>query len=334
VRLGLISDTNVGPLHGARVRAALERRGATVSYFEVPAGEISKSLGTVAEVAEALAHAGLGRRSALLALGGGVVGDFTGFVASIFMRGVPYAQLPTTLLAQVDSSVGGKTGVDLPAGKNLVGTFWQPRLVYADLSLLATLPARELSAGLAEVLKHGVIADAELFARLDAQAEVARAGDAALLGELVAWSCRIKAAVVGDDERETVEAPDGGRARLNFGHTIGHAIEAASLERAQPLKHGEAVALGMLAAARVGAELGVGDPWLEAQLLAVLPRLGLPTELDAWLVPEVLARVSVDKKRTAGGALRFVVVDRLGSSRTVSVTAGELAEMLLPGRIK
>src|SRR5262249_19338715 len=186
--LGLVSDSNVGPLHGGRVRQALEARGARVGYLEVPAGEAAKSLSTVEKLAEGLVARGLSRSAALLALGGGVVGDLTGFVASIFMRGVPYAQLPTTLLAQVDSSVGGKTAVDLPAGKNLVGSFWQPRLVYADLSMLATLPARELSAGLAELLKHGAIADAALFDKIEEHAEAARRGDKALLGELVAWS--------------------------------------------------------------------------------------------------------------------------------------------------
>ncbi len=329
VPLALVTDDVVGALHAGRYRAALEESGAQVAYLEVPAGEASKSLATVEEVAQRLVELGVGRRSLLLALGGGVVGDLTGFVASIFMRGVPYVQLPTTLLAQVDSSVGGKTGVDLLAGKNLVGSFWQPELVYSDLSTLGTLPPRQLSAGLAELAKHGAIADRALFERLEREAEAARRGDRELLAELVAWSCRIKAAVVGSDERET--ASDGGRARLNFGHTVGHAIEAASLATEAPLLHGEAVALGMLAAARVGAQLPPdqthGDPGLEERLLALWPRLGLPTDLDPWLRPEVLARMAVDKKR-AGSHLRFVVVDRLGSSTTVSIEPERLAEML------
>jgi shikimate kinase/3-dehydroquinate synthase len=324
--LGLVSDSHVGPLHGARVRRMLEERGARVAYVEVPAGEPSKSLAMVEKVAQSLVEKELTRSSALLALGGGVVGDLTGFVASIFLRGVPYAQLPTTLLAQVDSSVGGKTGVDLAAGKNLLGSFWQPRLVYADLSMLATLPPRELSAGLAELLKHGAIADAALFERLEAQAEAARAGDRALLADLVAWSCRIKAQVVGDDERET--ASEGGRARLNFGHTIGHAIEAASLETEAPLKHGEAVALGMLAAVRVADRLGAGDPRLEARLQKLFPRLGLPVDLDVWLRPEVLGRVAVDKKRS-GKHLRYVIVPRLGEASTLELAPERLVEILL-----
>jgi 3-dehydroquinate synthase len=332
VPLGLVSDDVVGALHGGRYREALESRGVRVAYLEVAAGEASKSLDTVGEVSERLVELGLGRRAALVALGGGVVGDLTGFVASIFMRGVPWVQLPTTLLAQVDSSVGGKTGVDLDAGKNLLGSFWQPRLVYADLCTLATLPPRELSAGLAELIKHGVICDAALFERIERDADRVRAPkseeERALLAELVAWSCRIKALVVGGDERETaVDDPAGGRARLNFGHTVGHAIEAASLETDAPLKHGEAVALGMLAAARVGAELGKGDASLEARLHALFPRLGLPVDLDPWLRPEVLARVAVDKKRT-GAKLRFVIVPRLGESATVELTPEALAEML------
>jgi 3-dehydroquinate synthase len=323
---GLVSDSNVGPLHAPRIRQALEACGAQVAYVEVLAGEPSKSLSSVENVAQQLVSAGLTRRSALLALGGGVVGDLTGFVASIFLRGVPYAQLPTTLLAQVDSSVGGKTGVDLPAGKNLVGSFWQPKLVYADLTTLETLPARELSAGLAELLKHGAIADRALFERIERDADQLRAGNLQLMGELIAWSCRIKASVVAGDERET--AQEGGRALLNFGHTVGHAIEAASFETAQPLKHGEAIALGMLAAARFGARVGEGAPDLEARLGALLPRLGLPIDLERWLRPEVLARVAVDKKR-AGATLKFVVVPSLGVAKTIAIAPERVAEILL-----
>jgi 3-dehydroquinate synthetase len=262
-----------------------------------------------------------------------VVGDLGGFVASIFLRGVPYVQVPTTLLAQVDSSVGGKTGVNLPAGKNLAGAFHQPMLVYCDLSTLSSLPARDVSSGLAEIVKHGVIADETLLALLEQRAEEARdvVGGRSLIAELIRRSCAIKARVVSADERELeVEQPGGGRARLNFGHTFGHALEAASasLPGDQPLRHGEAVALGMIAAARVGAALGVGDPKLEARLTALLPRLGLPVDLDARLHPASLDRIKVDKKRI-GNQLQFVVVDRVGSTVIRPIEPEKLVEFLL-----
>jgi 3-dehydroquinate synthase len=325
--LGLLTDETVARLHGPRVEQALRARGLDPARVTVPDGEGSKSLRTVETVAEALAQRGLDRRAALLALGGGVVGDLGGFVASVFLRGVTVIQAPTTLLAQVDASVGGKTGVNLPSGKNLVGTFHQPALVYADVTALATLSPRDLASGLAEVVKHGAIASAELFELLERRAEAARAGDPELLEELVERSCAIKAAVVAADERETGA---GGRERLNFGHTVGHALETASLAAA-PLRHGEAVALGMLAAARVGARLGLGDATLEARLAPLLGRLGLPVDLDAHLSPAVLARVGVDKKR-AGGRVSFVLVDRIGSSLVTPLAPAELEQILLAGK--
>ncbi len=253
-----------------------------------------------------------------------MVGDLGGFIASIFLRGIACVQVPTTLLAQVDAAVGGKTAVNLPAGKNLVGTFHQPLLVYADVTALATLPPRELASGLAEVVKHGAIADPDLLAVLEAQAERARAGDPELLAALVTRSCQIKAEVVMADERERAS---GKRALLNFGHTIGHALEADSLAGPEPLRHGEAVALGMLAAARVGARLGAGDAGLEARLRALLGRLGLPTDFERRLAPQVLARIAVDKKR-AGGEIAFVIVERAGAARLERLGAERLREIL------
>lgn len=331
--VGLLTDDTVAQLHLARFKAALEAAALRVVPLVVPDGEGSKSFHRMEAVCEGFVRGGLDRRSLIAALGGGVVGDLGGFVASILLRGVGCVQLPTTLLAQVDSSVGGKTGVNLPSGKNLAGTFSQPLFVYADVTTLATLSARDISAGLAEVVKHGAIADAALFEDLESRAEDARAGDPALLAELVASSCRIKAAIVAADERET-DAGDkkGGRARLNFGHTVGHALESASYESPrledEPLRHGEAVALGMIAAARVGVALGVGDRTLEERLLDLLPRLGLPVDLDARLSPSVLARVGVDKKR-AGATLQLVLVDHVGSSTTARVTSEKLGEILL-----
>ncbi|MFI5289966.1 MAG: 3-dehydroquinate synthase, partial [Polyangia bacterium] len=284
---------------------------------------------TVEQVADRFVKGGLDRRSLVVALGGGVVGDLGGFVASVFLRGVPYVQVPTTLLAQVDSSVGGKTGVNLASGKNLVGTFHQPLCVYADLTTLSTLPARDLSSGLAEIVKHGVIADEALLLRLEERAEEARAGDPALLAELVRRSCAIKAEVVATDERELLsDAPGGGRAQLNFGHTVGHALESASAGGPAPLRHGEAVALGMIAAARVGEKLGLGDPALEARLVALLPRLGLPTDLDRRLDGPTLERVGVDKKR-AGGRVAMVLVPRIGQAALSPIEPHRLGEILL-----
>ena len=328
-RIGLLTDETVAGLHWPRIEAALTQRGLRVVTVVVPDGERSKSLGRAEQVAEAWAKGGLDRKSLVLALGGGVVGDLGGFVASVFLRGVPYVQVPTTLLAQVDSSVGGKTGVNLPSGKNLVGTFYQPLLVYADLTTLQTLDARDIAAGLAELVKHGAIADAGLFELIEQRVDAARAGDPGFLAQLIARSCAIKAGIVAADERETeIDQPGGGRARLNFGHTVGHAIESASAHTPQPLRHGEAVALGMLAAARLGAALGVGDKTLEARLASLCHGLGLPTDLDRWLTPPVLERVTVDKKR-AGNRINVILVDRLGSSVVAPVEPQRIGEILL-----
>ena len=309
-RFGIVSDETVAKLYLPRCADALRARGRRVAAAVVPDGEGSKSFATAEEVCESFAREGLDRGAVLVALGGGVVGDLGGFVASIFMRGIPYVQLPTTLLAQVDSSVGGKSGVNLASGKNLAGSFWQPRLVYADVTTLATLTERDRVAGLAEVVKHALIADADLLTLLELRAADARAGEPTLTAELVARSCRIKAAVVGDDEFETT----GARARLNFGHTVGHALESDSHKEHDPLRHGEAVALGMIAATRVNRALSDGRVDLEPRLTALLSALGLPIDLDRRLSPGALARVAVDKKR-GGEHIGFIVVDEPGSSR-------------------
>ena len=332
--IGVVTDETVAMLHWERIEAALRDRGMRVVSVVVPDGESSKTLSRAETVAENWVRGGLDRKSVVLALGGGVVGDLGGFVASVFLRGVPYVQVPTTLLAQVDSSVGGKTGVNLPSGKNLMGTFHQPLFVYADMSTLTTLSERDVSSGLAEIVKHGVIADPSLLALLEERAEDARKPieEPVLLGELVRRSCTIKAQVVAADERETdVGQPGGGRARLNFGHTGGHALESASAHAhsaAGPLRHGEAVALGMLAAARIGVALGPGDPTLEARLEKLLPRLGLPIDLDRRLDAGVLERLNVDKKRS-GARIHMVLVDRIGSTVITPVEPARLAEILL-----
>lgn len=326
-KIAFVTDTTVARLHLGRFADALRARGRRVTAAVVPDGEGSKSLARAEELCESFAREGLDRRALVVALGGGVVGDLGGFVASIFMRGIAYVQVPTTLLAQVDSSVGGKTGVNLPAGKNLVGTFWQPRLVYADIATLASLSDRDRAAGLAEVVKHAFIADAPLLQWLEERAAAVRAGEPELLAELVVRSCAIKARVVGSDERETA----GARARLNFGHTVGHALESASQHEREPLRHGEAVALGMLAAARIQHALGGVD--LGARLTRLLQALGLPTDLDARLSPSSLARIAVDKKR-GGDTIGFVVVDEPGTARLVPLPPEKIHEILLGGKTR
>jgi len=327
-RIGIVTDDTVSKLHLGRFADALRARNRRVTAVVVPDGEGSKSLMRAEELCESFAREGLDRKALIVALGGGVVGDLAGFVASIFLRGVAYVQVPTTLLAQVDSSVGGKTGVNLPAGKNLVGTFWQPRLVYADVTALQTLSDRDRAAGLAEVIKHALIADAGLLALLEQNAAAAQKGDPELIAELVARSCTLKAAVVGTDERETT----GARALLNFGHTVGHALESASHAERNPLRHGEAVGLGMLAAARIAAA-ETGRPSLEPRIRALLDAVGLPTDLDDRLSPGTLSRVAVDKKR-GGEHISFVVVDEPGRARLVPLTPARIHEILLGGKAR
>jgi 3-dehydroquinate synthase len=301
----LLTDSNVGPLHAPDVTHALERAGWTIAdVATVPAGETSKSLSVYEGVVRRLAAAGLPRGGTLFALGGGVVGDLGGFVASSYMRGIDFVQLPTSLLAMVDSSVGGKVGLDLPEGKNLVGAFLQPRLVVANLDWLETLPSREVSHGHAEVLKMGLLAGGEFFEELGGVA-AARSGDKEALQTLILHSVRYKAAVVAEDERES-----GKRAVLNYGHTIGHGLEAAA---AYDLSHGEAVAVGMLAAARLSREkFGIDLVELHEDLLRAA---GLPLKVPAVDVESVLKAMGRDKKRRSSdrtGEYRFVLLRDVG----------------------
>jgi len=297
----LLTDSTVGPLYAGRVRRSLRAAGWRVlETVEVPAGEGSKSLAVYGEVLRRLARAGLMRDGALFALGGGVVGDLGGFVAASYMRGISLVMLPTTLLAMVDSSVGGKTGLDLPEGKNLVGAFLQPRLVAADLGFLESLPRRELSMGLAEVVKMGLLAGGRLFGALQRLAE-ALAGDARALEELVLLSVSFKAGVVAEDERER-----GRRAILNYGHTVGHGLEAAS---GYGLAHGEAVAAGMVAEALLSRRVfGTDLVGLHERLLR---EAGLPVRVRGLEAAEVLGAMRRDKKRR-GGEHRFVLLREVG----------------------
>ena len=299
--------------------AALSARLPGVRLLRLPRGESAKNLDAVARSCQWLAENGYDRGTALVGVGGGAATDHVGFVAAIYLRGVAFALCPTTLLAAVDASVGGKTGVDIPAGKNLVGAFHQPRAVVADLGFLATLPDREMAAGMAEVVKAGLIADAELFARLEASE--GGLGPEALLAA-VAAAVRVKIAVVAEDERES-----GRRAILNFGHTVGHAVEAAS---GYQLLHGEAVGLGMLAALALGEARGVSERGLAARARALLEKLGLPTDVKARLSADVLERIEVDKKRRSD-KVRFVFVPRPGQAVLHDIPLTELKPQLLAG---
>jgi len=315
----LVSDSNVAPLYADRVEAALHgaRPELQLAPFILPAGEREKTLARFGECLDALAALGATRDGCVFALGGGVVGDLAGFAAACWMRGIDIVQLPTTLLAMVDSSVGGKTAVDLPAGKNLVGAFHPPRAVYADIGTLRTLPARELRAGLAEVVKYGAIRDAAFLDWLDTHAVALLAQDQAALADAIARCCRHKAAIV---ERDPFER--GERAVLNFGHTFGHAIEAeqgyGGGDGDGGLNHGEAVAVGMVLAARLSARLRLADDSDAERLAALLVRFGLPTALPSGLTPEaLLRRMQLDKKAAADG-LRFVLWNHPGHAHVVA----------------
>ncbi|MFT4177928.1 MAG: 3-dehydroquinate synthase [Thermomonas sp.] len=310
----IVSDANVAPLYLHRVEAALraEKPQLRIGRHVIGAGEAEKTLGNFGTVIEALAELGATRDATVIALGGGVIGDMAGFAAACWMRGIDCVQLPTTLLAMVDSSVGGKTAVDIPQGKNLVGAFHPPRAVIADTSALRTLPPRELRAGLAEVIKYGAIIDADFLNWLDANADGLLAGDDVLLARAIARSCAHKAAITQRDPFER-----GERALLNFGHTFGHAIEAEQ-GYGDGLNHGEAVAVGMVLAARLSAALGMASREDAEALRTLLLRYGLPVDVPAGLSPEALvARMRLDKKAQASG-LRFVLWESAGRARVVA----------------
>jgi 3-dehydroquinate synthase len=303
-RCALIADRSVARLHGAAAQRSLEAAGFAVSV-ELVDGEEHKNLDSVARLYDALVSHGMERGSPVIAFGGGVAGDTAGFAAATYLRGVPFIQCPTTLLAMVDASVGGKVGVNLPQGKNLVGAFLQPRAVLIDPELLRTLPPRELAAGFAECVKHAVIADAALFDWIEREAPGLRALEPALLVELIRRNVEIKAQVVMQDERES-----GVRAHLNLGHTFGHALEAAF--GFGTLLHGEAVGLGLIAAAALAEQLGMCGPELRKRLERLLPALGLPVRVGLPPLGALRAAMQVDKK-ISGARLRFVLPQRIGA---------------------
>lgn len=320
----IVTNETVAPLYLERLQAALSGRYKVVHTVALPDGEAYKTWECLNLIFDALLSHGSDRKTVLFALGGGVVGDMTGFAAASYMRGVPFVQVPTTLLAQVDSSVGGKTAINHPLGKNMIGAFYQPQRVICDLDTLKTLPARELSAGLAEVIKYGPIADMAFFDWIEAHMDELVAGDVQALAHAVRRSCEIKAHVVGQDEREA-----GLRAILNFGHTFGHAIEAGM--GYGTWLHGEAVGCGMVMAARLSQRLGLIDLAFVDRLQRLIERAGLPVVapvLDAQdNAGRYLALMRVDKKSEAG-EIKFVLIDGPGQAVVRGAPDALVAEVI------
>ena len=319
----IVSDSNVAQLFARHVNRNLTSQGFRATLITIPAGEKSKTLQQVAAICDRMIAAGLDRTSFVVGLGGGMIGDISGFVAAIYHRGIPHVQIPTTLLAMVDSSIGGKTGVDTRDCKNLVGAFHQPVLIIDDLDVLKTLPRREFNQGFAEIIKHAIIADAKMFKMLKvARASgLRRASNAPALQTLVKRNIRIKSRIVGRDERDKT----GERALLNFGHTVGHAIERAGNYR--KFLHGEAVSLGIVAACAISVKKAGLRPSQRAAIIDLLARFGLPTRLPRTFPrKKILDAVKFDKK-FEGGKVRFVVTPRIGTAYvTDNVTLEDIRE--------
>ena len=300
----LITDDCVGSLYAKQMMDSFKDVGLNINYFEFPAGESSKNLNTVMDIVGRLLELGADRGTMLIALGGGVVGDLVGFIASIYMRGIPYIQIPTTLIGQVDSSIGGKTAIDLTHGKNLLGTFHQPRAVFADLALLETLPQKEFNNGLAEIIKYGVIDDENMFRMLERNMDAIKNRDSVLLTKVVESCCRIKKSIVEIDEKE-----QGLRRLLNFGHTLGHAIEAVSK---YAISHGEGVALGMIAAARISEKKKYFDTAQVQRIEEIILMAGLPVKIPRdFSTDDIISRLAMDKKKK-GDVVHFVLLKKIG----------------------
>ena len=320
-RVGIVSNPPVADLYAEELRESLREAGYETALVLIPEGEAHKNTASLGSIYDALVEHRFDRSATLIALGGGVIGDITGFAAATFLRGVGYVQIPTTLLAQVDASVGGKTAVNHDQGKNLIGAFHQPRLVVIDMKTLRTLPEREFAAGMAEVIKHAVIQDAGYFGFLEEEMDALARMEAAAVEEAVAVSCRIKAAVVEQDERE-----EDRRAILNFGHTIGHALEAfTGYER---FLHGEAVAIGMIQAAALSAGQGLLSAAELERIETLVRRAGLPWRIpDDIALEDLVAGMALDKKSHAG-KIKFVLCEGIGSTRFQWFSATEIVQEL------
>lgn len=308
-RYALVSDSNVASLYGGSTIHHLKDAGLSAELFTFEAGERNKSRVTWSELTDDLLRAGFGRDSCLIAMGGGVTGDLGGFVAATYMRGIPVVQIPTSLVAMIDASIGGKTGVDVEAGKNLVGAFHPPNLVVADPDVVETLPKDERAQGMIEAVKHGAIMDDAYFAELDREMPAILDGEATSLGRAVARSVELKSAVVSEDEREA-----GRREILNFGHTLGHAIEAACSFR---VPHGTAVACGMILEARLGVSLGVTGPDVVERLEQVVERVGLTSGIPDSAAPEDIMTYLASDKKVRHGRARFVLLSEIGTVHRV-----------------
>jgi len=316
-RYVIVTDSNVNRLYGQTLLAAMTQAGLKASVMEIPAGESSKNMSTVMDITGRLLAEGADRGTLLVALGGGVVGDLTGFIASVYMRSVPYIQIPTTLVGQVDSAIGGKTAVDLPQGKNLLGTFYQPRAVFVDLNFLDTLPDKEFNNGLAEIIKYGIIEDEKLFQLLEEDMDAVKSRDSVHLVKMIETCCRIKKSIVEIDERE-----QGLRRILNFGHTLGHALETVS---DYALSHGEGVALGMVAAAKLSVKMQYLSEDELIRVEHVIAQAGLPTRILASFDPKaVIGRLKMDKKKK-DGVIHFVLIKKIG----MPFVNGSISEQLI-----
>ena len=318
----IISDHTVSKRYAQTLTTALAPYGIELDHIEVSPGEQSKSFATLEAVCEQILEFAPDRKTTIIALGGGVVGDLAGFAASILLRGIPFIQIPTTLLAQVDSSVGGKTAINTKAGKNLIGSFYQPNLVLADLDTLKTLPPRERLAGYAEIIKYGLIMDEVFYRWCLANAKQMLAGDVAALQYAVAQCCRMKAEIVAGDEKEA-----GARALLNFGHTFGHALEIET-GMGDKLLHGEAVAIGMVMACRLSARMGLIDNAVEHELTEHLREVGLAVTLQEIIHPWNAQRIAehfISDKKAEAGTLTFVALEKLGKARVAKAVDPALA---------
>jgi 3-dehydroquinate synthase len=301
----VVTDSTVGPLYIQDIIASLSRAGFRPFTSEIPAGEESKTLASALSLYNRLLDAHMDRTSIIVTLGGGVMGDLGGFVAATYLRGIDFVQIPTTLLAQVDASIGGKVGVDLPRGKNLVGAFHQPKRVLIDPDVLSTLPRREFVGGLAELIKHGIIAGQELFDFVRSQADELLRLDRSVLEKTITQSCQIKASVVSRDERES-----GIRAILNYGHTIGHGIETAT--GFNRYTHGEGVSIGMVTSALIAEEISIAECGIANEIADVLSKVGLPIAMDADINPDDVIRFMTYDKKILFGKLRFILPKTIG----------------------
>ncbi len=303
-RYVLITDNSVGSIYAKQMMDSFKDVGLNINRIEFSAGESSKNINTVMDIVGKLLEIGADRGTMLIALGGGVVGDMVGFIASIYMRGIPYIQIPTTLIAQVDSSIGGKTAIDLPVGKNLLGTFCQPCAVFADLMFLETLPQKEFNNGLAEIIKYGIIDDEKLFRLLSENMDAVKNRDSVVLLKIVENCCRIKKSIVEIDEKE-----QGLRRLLNFGHTLGHAIEAVSK---YTISHGEGVALGMIAAARISEKMRYLDLTQLKRIEEIILQAGLPGKIPQnFSTADIMSRLVMDKKKK-DDIVNFVLLKKIG----------------------